>query len=97
MKMLYAELQDRIKDEKVKDKCQDYLRTLIKTIIGLTQRKRSISKRLIDDYITLSLLLKCGIPKGEYFTVPTYMFYDIKPFEKYGEISKYGVSVSISA
>ena len=62
MKILHAELQDRIKDKDVRDKCQNYLRTLVKTIMGLTQRKRSISKRLIDDYIMLSLLLKCGIP-----------------------------------
>lgn len=97
MKILYAELQDRIKDKDVRDKCQNYLRTLIKTIMGLTQRKRSISKRLIDDYIMLSLLLKCGIPNEEYFIVPTYMFYNTKPFEEYGGISEYGVSVSISA
>lgn len=97
MKILYAELQDRIKDKEVKDKCQAYLRTLIKTIMGLTQRRMDISKRLIDDYITLSLLLECGIKDGEYFTVPTYMFHDTAPFYKYGEISEYGVSVSISA
>ena len=60
MKILYAELQDRIKDKDVRDKCQNYLRTLVKTIMGLTQRKRSISKRLIDDYIMLSLLLSVG-------------------------------------
>ena len=29
MKILYAELQDRIKDKDVKDKCQNYLRTLV--------------------------------------------------------------------
>lgn len=97
MKILYAELQDRIKDKEVKDKCQAYLRTLIKTIMGLTQRRMDISKRLIDDYITLSLLLECGIKDGEYFTVPTYMFHDTGPFVRYGEISEYGVSVSISA
>lgn len=97
MKILYAELQDRIKDKEVKDKCQAYLRTLIKTIMGLTQRRMDISKRLIDDYITLSLLLECGIKDGECFTVPTYMFCDTKMFERYGELSEYGVSVSISA
>lgn len=97
MKILYAELQDRIKDKEVKDKCQAYLRTLIKTIMGLTQRRMEVSKRLIDDYITLSLLLEYGIKDGEYFTVPTYMFHDTEPFYKYGEISEYGVSVSISA
>lgn len=97
MKILYAELEDRIKDNNVRDKCQAYLRTLIKTIMGLTQRRMEISKRLIDDYITLSLLLECGIKDREYFTVPTYMFHDTEPFYKYGEISEYGVSVSISA
>lgn len=97
MKILYAELQDRIKDKEVKDKCQAYLRALIKTIMGLTQRRMEISKRLIDDYITLSLLLECGIKNGEYFTVPTYMFYDTELFAEFGEISEYGVSVSISA
>ena len=97
MKILYAELQDRIKDKEVKDKCQAYLRTLIKTIMGLTQRRMEISKRLIDDYITLSLLLECGIKDGEYFTVPTYMFYNTEPFTEFGEISEYGVSISISA
>ena len=30
VKILYVELQDRIKDKEVKDKCQAYLRTLIK-------------------------------------------------------------------
>lgn len=97
MKILYAELQDRIKDKEVKDKCQAYLRTLIKTIMGLTQRRMEISKRLIDDYITLSLLLECGIKDGEYFTVPTYMFHNTEHFAKFGEISEYGVSVSMSA
>ena len=97
MKILYAELQDRIKDNDVKDKCQAYLRTLIKTIMGLTQRRMEISKRLIDDYITLSLLLEYGIKDGEYFIVPTYMFYNTEPFAEFGEISEYGVSVSISA
>lgn len=97
MKILYAELQDRIKDKEVKDKCQAYLRTLIKTIMGLTQRRMDISKRLIDDYITLSLLLECGIKDGEYFTVPTYMFHNTESFAEFGEISEYGVSVSISA
>lgn len=97
MKILYAELQDRVKDREVKDKCHAYLRTLIKTIMGLTQRRMDISKRLIDDYITLSLLLECGIKDGEYFTVPTYMFHNTEPFDEYGEISEYGVSVSISA
>lgn len=97
MKILYAELQDRTKDREVKDKCQAYLRTLIKTIMGLTQRRMEISKRLIDDYITLSLLLECGNKDGEYFIVPTYMFHDTEPFAEYGEISEYGVSVSISA
>ena len=97
MKILYAELQDRIKDKEVKDKCQAYLRTLIKTIMGLTQRRMDISKRLIDDYITLSLLLECGIKDGEYFIVPTYMFHNTELFAEFGEISEYGVSVSISA
>lgn len=97
MKILYAELQDRIKDKEVKNKCQAYLRTLIKTIMGLTQRRMEISKRLIDDYITLSLLLECGIKDGEYFIVPTYMFHNTEPFTEFGEISEYGVSVSISA
>lgn len=97
MKILYAELQDRIKDNDVRNKCQAYLRTLIKTIMGLTQRRMEISKRLIDDYITLSLLLECGIKDGEYFTVPTYMFHNTEPFDEYGETSEYGVSVSISA
>ena len=97
MKILYAELQDRIKDKEVKDKCQAYLRTLIKTIMGLTQRRMDISKRLIDDYITLSLLLECGIKDVEYFIVPTYMFHTSEPFAEFGEISEYGVSVSISA
>lgn len=97
MKILYAELQDRVKDREVKDKCQAYLRTLIKTIMGLTQRRMEISKRLIDDYITLSLLLECGIKDGEYFIVPTYMFHNTEPFAEFGEISEYGVSVSISA
>ena len=97
MKILYAELQDRIKDKEVKDKCQAYLRTLIKTIMGLTQRRMDISKRLIDDYITLSLLLECGIKDGEYFIVPTYMFHSTEPFAEYGEISEYGASISISA
>lgn len=97
MKILYAELQDRIKDREVKDKCQAYLRTLIKTIMGLTQRRMEISKRLIDDYITLSLLLECGIKDGEYFVVPTYMFHSTEPFVEFGEISEYGISVSISA
>lgn len=97
MKILYAELQDRIKDKEVKDKCQAYLRILIKTIMGLTQRRMDISKRLIDDYITLSLLLECGIKDGEYFTVPTYMFHNTELFAEFGEISEYGVSVSISA
>ena len=97
MKILYAELQDRIKDKEVKDKCQAYLRTLIKTIMGLTQRRMEISKRLIDDYVTLSLLLECGIKDGEYFIVPTYMFHNTESFAEFGEISEYGVSVSISA
>lgn len=97
MKILYAELQDRIKDNDVRNKCQAYLRTLIKTIMGLTQRRMDISKRLIDDYITLSLLLECGIKDGEYFTVPTYMFYNTELFTEFGEVSEYGVSVSISA
>ena len=97
MKILYAELQDRIKDNDVRNKCQAYLRTLIKTIMGLTQRRMEISKRLIDDYITLSLLLECGIKDGECFTVPTYMFHNTESFAEFGEISEYGVSVSISA
>ena len=97
MKVLYAELQDRIKDNNIRDKCQAYLRTLIKTIMGLTQRRMEISKRLIDDYITLSLLLECGIKDGEYFTVPTYMFHNTEPFAEFGEISEYGVSISVSA
>jgi hypothetical protein len=97
VKILYAELQDRIKDKEVKDKCQAYLRTLIKTIMGLTQRRMDISKRLIDDYITLSLLLECGIKDGEYFIVPIYMFHNTESFAEFGEISEYGVSVSISA
>lgn len=97
MKILYAELQDRIKDNDVRNKCQAYLRTLMKTIMGLTQRRMEISKRLIDDYITLSLLLECGIKDGEYFIVPTYMFNNTEPFDEYGEASEYGVSVSISA
>ena len=97
MKILYAELQDRIKDNDVRNKCQAYLRTLIKTIMGLTQRRMEISKRLIDDYITLSLLLECGIKDGEYFTVPTYMFHNTESFAEFEEISEYGVSVSISA
>lgn len=65
--------------------------------MGLTQRRMEISKRLIDDYITLSLLLECGIKDGEYFIVPTYIFHDTEPFAEYGEISEYGASVSISA
>lgn len=65
--------------------------------MGLTQRRMEISKRLIDDYITLSLLLECGIKDGEYFIVPTYIFHSTEPFVEYGEISEYGVSVSISA
>lgn len=97
MKVLYAELQERIKDNDIRDKCQAYLRTLIKTIMGLTQRRMDISKRLIDDYITLSLLLECGIKDGEYFIVPTYMFHNTEAFAEYGEISNYGVSISISA
>lgn len=65
--------------------------------MGLTQRRMNISKRLIDDYITLSLLLECGIKDGEYFIVPTYIFHNTEPFDEFGEISEYGVSVSMSA